>query len=144
MFHRRAKSAYKEPDFECLVCKKQFTSLASLNGHKTKEGHTAYKTAALIGSSEPPKKRRRKTKQRTINEMLHQHQSQIDLEDDIDSDEETPCSAANCRINSLDNVVINWVSYELCDRWYHSVCIDLADKSESELSEMNYGCNKCN
>ena len=37
--------------------------------------------------------------------MLRQHQSQVDLEDDIDSDEETPCSAANHRINSLDNLV---------------------------------------
>ena len=57
MFHRRAKSAYKEPDFECLVCKKQFTSLAILNRHKTKEGHNVRKTAALVGSSELPKKR---------------------------------------------------------------------------------------
>ena len=105
MFHRRAKSAWKEPDFECLVCKKKFTSLASLNRHKTKEGRNARKTAALVGSSEPPKKRRRKTKQRTINKVLRQRQSQVDLEDDIDSDEETPCSAANCRINSLDNLV---------------------------------------
>ena len=31
MFHRLAKSAYKEPHFECLMCRKQFTSLASLN-----------------------------------------------------------------------------------------------------------------
>ena len=29
MIHCRAKSTYKDPDFECLVCKKQFTSLAS-------------------------------------------------------------------------------------------------------------------
>ena len=78
------------------MCKKQFTSLASLNRHKTKEGHNARKTAALVGSSQPPKKRRRKIKQRTINEMLRQYQSQVDLDDDIDSDEETPCSAANC------------------------------------------------
>ena len=75
--------------------------------------------------------------------MLSQHQSQVDLEDGIVSDEEMPCSAANCQINSFDNVVINWVSCESCDRWYHSVCIDLADKFESELSEMNYVCNKC-
>ena len=133
-----------EPDFECLVCKKQFTSLTSLNRHKTKEGHNAPKTAALLVSSEPPKKWRRKTKQPTINEILRQYQSHVDLEDDIDSNEGTPCSAANCRINSLDNVVVNWVSCESCYRWYHSVCIDLADKSESKLSEMNYVCNKCN
>ena len=116
IFHSRAKSAYKEPDFECLVCKKQFTSLASLNRHKSKDEHNAHKTAALVSSSEPPKKQRRKTKQHTINEMLRQHQSHVDLEDDIDSDEETPCSAANCQINSLDNVVINWVSCKSCDR----------------------------
>ena len=96
MFHHRAKPAYKEADFECLVYKKQFTSLESLNRHKTKEGHNARKTAALVGSSEPPKKWRRKTKQRTIHDMLCQHQSQGDLEVDIDSDEETPCSAVNC------------------------------------------------
>ena len=111
---------------------------------KTKGEHNARKTAALVGSSEPPKKRRQQTKQRTINEILRQHQSQVDLEDGIDSDEETPWSAANCRINSLDNIVINWFSCESCNRWYHSVSIDLADKSESELSEMNYVCNKCN
>ena len=85
MFHCRVKSACKEPYFECLVCKKQFTSLASLNRHKSKEGHNAPKTAALVGSIEPPKKRRRKTKQCAINEMLRQHQSQVDLENDIDS-----------------------------------------------------------
>ena len=83
MFHRRAKFAYKEPDFKCLVCKKQFTGLASLNRNKTKELHNAHKTAALIGNSEPPKKRRRKTKQRTINEVLRQHQRQVDLEDTL-------------------------------------------------------------
>ena len=38
MFHHHAKSAYKEPDFECFLRNKQFTNLASLNGHKTKEG----------------------------------------------------------------------------------------------------------
>ena len=76
--------------------------------------------------------------------MLRQHQSQVDLEGNIISDEETPCSAANCRINSFENVVINWISYESCDRWYHSVCTDLVDKSESKLSEMNYVRNKCN
>ena len=31
MFHRHAKSAYKEPDFEYFLRNKQFTSLASLN-----------------------------------------------------------------------------------------------------------------
>ena len=36
------------------------------------------------------------TKERTINEMLRQHQSQVDHEDEIDSDEETPCSVPNC------------------------------------------------
>ena len=144
LFHSRAKSAYKEPDFECLMCKKQFTSLASLNRLKTEEGHNARKTTALVGSSEPPKKRRGQTEQRTINEMLRQHQSQVDLEDDIYSDEETPCSAANCRTNSFNNVEINWVSCESCDRWYHSVSSNLADKSESKLSEMNYVCNKSN
>ena len=39
MFHRRAKSANKEPDFKCLMRKKQFTSLASLNQHKN-QGRT--------------------------------------------------------------------------------------------------------
>ena len=75
------------------MCKKQFTSLASLNRHKTKEGHNAHKTAALVGSIEPPKKRRRKTKQCTINEMLRQHQSQVDLENDIDSEAVKKCPA---------------------------------------------------
>ena len=142
MFHHCAKSSCKDPDFECLVYKKQFTWSQSLNWHKAKEGYNARKTVALVGSSEPPKKRRRKTKQRNINEMLRQHQSQVDHEDDFDSDEETPCSVPNCWINSLDNVGINCISCESCDRWYHSVCIGLADKSESQLSGMNYVCNK--
>ena len=79
MFHRRAKSAYNESDFECLVCKKQFTSLASLNQYKTKEGHNADKTAGVVGSSEQPKNQQRKTKQRTINKILCQHQIQVVL-----------------------------------------------------------------
>ena len=40
------------------------------------------------------------------------YQSQVDLEDDINSDEETPWIAANCWFNSFNNVVINWISYE--------------------------------
>ena len=79
MFHRRAKSAYNESDFEYLVCKKEFTSLASLNRRKTKEGHNADKTAAVVGSSEQPKNQQRKTKQRTINKILCQHQIQVVL-----------------------------------------------------------------
>jgi len=74
--------------------------------------------------------------------MLRQNQACADNDDEIDSDVETPCSAPSCKINSIDNVVINWIGCESCDRWYHLVCVGLGDKSENEIRQLEY-TNKC-
>ena len=77
-------------------------------------------------ADEPPQKRKCKTKQCTINEMLRDHQDRVEVNE---SDSEA-CSATNCQINLSRNAVINCICCEECDRWYHSVCVGLEDKSE--------------
>ena len=101
-----------------------------LNRHKLEIGHNK---RALATESEP-KKKSHKTKQRTINEMLH---NQREIKDETDDDEDA-CSADDCKISCGDGAVINWICCEVCDAWYHSVC--LGEKSESEIEEMNYTC----
>jgi len=123
MFHRRRKSQLKVARFDCVVCQKQITSLASLNRHKVKKGHNARKNAAL----DEPAKKWRKTKQRTINDMLRQNQGCAGNDAESDSDEEIPCPAASCKINSLDNVVINWIGCESCDCDYNTLAISAKD-----------------
>ena len=124
MFHCHGKSVYKKPTFECEICNKKFTSQSSLNRQKLKEDHNRH---AIANTDEPPKKRKHKTKQRTINEMLHNHQDWVEVNE---SDGDKAFWATNCQINLGRNAVINWICCEECDRWYHSVCVDLENKSE--------------
>ena len=90
-------------------------------------------------ADEPPQKRKCKTKQCTINEMLRDHQDRVEVNE---SDSEA-CSATNCQINQSRNAVINWICCEECDRWYHSVCVGLEDKSEIDINNMDYICAEC-
>ena len=60
MFHRRQKSVFCEADFDCSESGKLFKSKPTLN-HVTKKARA------------PAPKIKRKTKQRTINDMFRQH-----------------------------------------------------------------------
>ena len=67
MFHRRQKSVFCEADFDCSESGKLFKSKSALNIHKKKKNHVTKKARA------PAPKIKRKTKQRTINDMFRQH-----------------------------------------------------------------------
>ena len=95
MFHRRVKTSYKELTLKCSTCSSTFSTKATLSRQKLKEGHSKCEIAT---ASTPKKKHQRKTKQRTINEMLHSHQNNTN---DGNSDmEENASSSTNCQINS--------------------------------------------
>ena len=68
----------------------------------------------------------------------------INHEERDDGAEEKECAAAECVIHSSENVVIIWVSCEICEEWFHSNCVpSLRDKSEDGIKGMNYQCSKC-
>ena len=55
--------------------------------------------------------------------------------------EEAECTAIECIISTLENVVIEWVSCESCCEWYHSKYIPmLSDKTPEQLNEMIFIC----
>ena len=137
MLHRRSKSVHKEPTFEYAICHKKSTSQSSLNCHTLKEGH---KRRAIVNTQEAPQKRNCKTKQCGINEMLHNHQDRVEVNE---SDGDEACSATNCQINLGTNVGISWTCCEECNRWYHLVCVGLEDKSEININNMDYICAEC-
>ena len=113
------KRAFREAEFDCPECGKLFTSKSALNRHKKKENDRAKK-------QDPPQKKR-KTKQRAINDMLPQHASVQNEEDDDQENE--PCQSANCIIDEGSVAVILWISCEKCGSWYHNVCIGLGHKT---------------
>ena len=143
MFHRRQKTTYVEANVDCVVCGKIFTSVASLNRHKNIAKHTTRETgirkrsAPVVETNQPAKKR--KTKPRTINDMLRQMSRSVVER----TDEDDLCSADSCIIGSLKDPVITWLGCEKCKSWYHSVCVDLGDKSKVEIEELRYVCVKC-
>ena len=136
-FHRCSKSVHKELTFEYAIYNKKLTSQSSLNWHKLKDGDNKH---AIVNTDKPLQKRKCKTKQCTINEVLPNHQNRIEV-NKINSVE--ACSVTNCQINLGRNVVINWICCEECDRWYHSVCVGLEDKSEIDINNMDYICAEC-
>ena len=85
-------------------------------------------------------KRNCKTKQCGINEILHNHQDRVEVNE---SDGDEACSATNCQINLGTNVGISWTCCEECNRWYHLVCVGLEDKSEININNMDYICAEC-
>ena len=119
----------------CSTCSSTFSSQATLYHHKLKKGHNKHEIAT---ASTPKKKRQRKTKQCTINEMLRSHQNNTN--DGNSDEEENACSSTNCQINSANNAVINWVGCESCGLWFHSMCVGLGDRSERELEQIYYKC----
>ena len=59
-------------------------------------------------------------------------------------EQEKECAATEFVIHSLKNVVIIWVSCEICEEWFHSNCVpSLRDKSEDEIKGMKCQCSKC-
>ena len=133
MFHRRQKSTHPK-DIKCTVCSKMFSSLSCLSCHKKLEKHN--KRSLSGNRNEAAKfKKGKKNNQRSINDMLRQAKA-INHEERSDEEEEKECAAAECVIHFLENVVIIWVSCEICEEWFHSNCVpSLRDKSEDEIKD---------
>ena len=87
---------------------------------------------------ETKKAKRRKTKQRTLNEALRQVKSENSDEEDVER------AAIECIISTLENAVIEWVSCESCRKWFQSKCVPtLSDKTPEQLNEMIFICSNC-
>ena len=103
MFHRRQKRAHPKKD-SCDTCGQMFSSMSCLNWLKKSSKHD---TRSL--PKEMKKTERRKTKQGTPNEALHQVQSE-----NSDKEEDMECAAIEFIISALENAVIEWISCESC------------------------------
>ena len=120
MFHRRQKSTHLK-DIKCTVCSKMFSSLSCLNRHKKPKKHN--KRSLPANSNEVAKsKKRKENNQRSINDILRQAKA-INYEERSDEEEEEECAATEYVIHSLGNIVIIWVSCEICEKWFHSNCV---------------------
>ena len=55
-----------------------------------------------------------------------------------------PCDSENCQIDSMPVGTRNrWVQCEECDDWFHDYCVDMADKSDEYLNELDFTCDQC-
>ena len=111
MFHRGQKKAHPEK-ISSGTCRQMFSSISCLNRHKKSAKHDSRSLP-----KETKKVKRRKTKQRTLNEALRQVESE-----NSDEEEDTECAALECFISTLGNVAIEGVSCESCHKCYHSKC----------------------
>ena len=82
-------------------------------------------------------KRKQKTNQRTINDML----SQFATGTSNDKEDHEACSSTSCTTDESEGVVITWVGCKNCGLWYHWVCAGLGDKSQAEINQIEYICN---
>ena len=84
---------------------------------------------------DPPKKRCRK-----INDMLREQDAD---RSETSDEEEDSCASKSCKIkdgNGDDK--ISWVFCDSCTRWFHTLCVGLADLTDEELDD-NFECKEC-
>ena len=152
IFHRRQKTTYHERSFSCNVCSAAFSSLTSLNRHKKNSKHAAREQPpakkqmqTTIQSSEVPSNPPKKTKQRSIHDILRTTKvAQMRYESSSDDDEEEECGAPRCLVNNADITEVKWIECDTCAVWFHACCVGMADRSEFELQEIqSYICEKC-
>ena len=135
LFHRRQKNRGARPkSFQCDVCASTFTSLPSLNRHKKAEQHTT----RVQGRKRKRETSVRKTKSRTIHDMLSSNQSASNAISEDEEDDE--CSAPKCNINRIGGAEISWVECEGCSKWFHIFCVT-NDESQKELED--FICETC-
>ena len=135
--HRRRKNKVDKPkNHTCSVCEAAFSSLSSLNHHKKPEKHTACAVKRnLTENSQCPTKKPRKTRQRTLQDYLRQHEkattstNQETNDDDDDDSLKKECEGNECLINDekLDGDIINctWLECIKCSSWFHAYCVNI-------------------
>ena len=91
LFHRRQKLQQPQPrNHSCDVCEASFSSLSSLNRHKKEKQHTRRDQRKRQQPNDASSRKKRKTKARTIQDMMRANRDVTSSDDD--SDEEA-CSA---------------------------------------------------
>ena len=140
MFHRRQKEKENTSTakLKCDVCGEMYNSLSSLNQHKQTKNHTK---RSRIGEETSAPKKKRKTKQMTINDLIRKVQG--GAVDDEEDENENECAAIKCIIHDGEEECIHWLSCDVCVRWFHAVCVDLGTLSQDELDKTNFTCKKC-
>ena len=132
MFDYRQKPVFHEVDFYYSKCKRLFKSKSALSLHKKRETDVTKKASA---------KRKQKTMQPTINDMFRQHASTRNVEND---NQDESWGSSNCFIDKSSTALISWVGCESCGLWYHSICVGLESKNQTEIRKIEYICDKCN
>lgn len=93
MFHSQQKEKKgTKAVIKCGVCEVTYQSCSTSNCHKKSKGHTKWVREDATSKQKFSKKR--KTKQRTINDLLRSAQSNAG--NDKDDDEEDHCAASKC------------------------------------------------
>ena len=82
--------------------------------------------------------KKRKTKSRTIADMLKQ------MGEDDDIEENDACAAeGSCTIQSYCGEVALWFSCQRCSAWYHTICVQLENKTAADIESFQYVCPLC-
>ena len=103
LFHRRQKLQQPKPrTHSCDVCEASFSNLSSLNRHKKGKQHTSRDQRKRQQPNDASGRKKRKTKARTIQDMLRANRDVTSSDDE--SDEEA-CSAPTCCIKEIDTTV---------------------------------------
>ena len=138
VYHRRQNVQAKRPTINCDVCEASFGSLSSLNRHKKEKNHTKRDQGIKRKHSEAAP---RKTKARTIQDMLRANKGvEQDSDDDDDEEEEEECSASQCTIQEINDTNIYWVECEACSKWFHIFCVT-QNEGQSEINDFH--CVDC-
>ena len=143
MFHRRQKDKENTPAiFKCDVCGALYQSLSTLNHHKKTKNHTKrFRKGEAASTQKTTSSKKRKTKQRTINHLLRNVQT--DAVNDDEDKEEGDCAAPKCVVRDGEEISINWISCNICIRWFHAPFVNLGTLDEDELSKTNFTCKQC-
>ena len=142
MFHRyKPNLPVKEKIHICKFegCNKSFASQPSLSRHQKENFHRARD----VGNSKI-EKQQKKRKGVSINEALRKASGKRKRDQDDENEKgDEGCSAAFCVPDSTSSKQEMWVSCGICLEWFHSRCVGLGEKTEAELNEQDFFCDKC-
>ena len=97
--------------------------------------------ASTDDSSPAPSKKSKKTKRRTINDVLRGMRK--DCSDSESDQEDPPCGARPCLLEDDDEPAVVWVQCGRCSVWFHTYLVGLGDKTEREIRKMDFVCKGC-
>ena len=127
MFHSQQKEKKgTKAVIKCGVCEVTYQSCFTSNCHKKSKGHTKWVREDATSSKQKFLKKR-KTKQRTINDLLRSAQSNAG--NDKDDDEEDHCAASKCIVTEGEDASITGTSCDVSNE----VCVGLEALDKEQL-----------